>query len=693
MSLRDITIKHTYYGDDGVSILKDFYAPALDNAIKYDRITGYFSPKVLAIAARGFAGLITNGGRVRLITSVALDEETMSAVKASKDSSLLEPFLLGTFTEIVSDLERNYLNSFAKLLQEGKIEMRVVCLPQGGILHEKIGIIEDVFGNKISFNGSNNETISGWMRNIESFRVFCSWDEWCTDYIKADEENFEKLWNSNYPEAITLPVDKAIKEKLIQTYGGGGDNPGGSGRDNPPGRGEDKLRWYQKEAIRSWRDNGFRGIFEMATGTGKTWTGLYALKQLMEESNCRLYVITVPLKHLIPQWMDDITTIFPEARTIQISSENPTWRNELPQIIRSYAKKYTNDITIAISTYSSFSTDDFREIMTSYDTFSPFEKCILADEVHNAKTEKILNNAEIFDYKLGLSATPKNEYAENDDPESNVNRMIEGFGGIIYRYTLDQAINEGYLVRFEYYPIFLELDEQEIEKYLKYTKQISAILNGDEIDYDALTRISNKRASVVKKAESKKYQLPNTLADIKAKGQHRYMLVYCDDMNQISDAQRALFDNNIVSCKVTYEETIAERQKLFDLFAKGQVDCLVARKCLDEGVNIPATQTAILIASNTDQREYIQRLGRILRTYEGKNKSVIYDMVILPPSDNGAANGGRFEKTVINELRRMEFFSRNSINSNDVIEQINVACNRYNISIDDLRKEPKNGQD
>ena len=120
---------------------------------------------------------------------------------------------------------------------------------------------------------------------------------------------------------------------------------------------------------------------------------------------------------------------------------------------------------------------------------------------------------------------------------------------------------------------------------------------------------------------------------------------------------------------------------------------MVARKCLDEGVNIPATQTAILIASNTDQREYIQRLGRILRTYEGKNKSVIYDMVILPPSDNGAANGGRFEKTVINELRRMEFFSRNSINSNDVIEQINVACNRYNISIDDLRKEPKNGQD
>lgn len=178
MKLRDVDILPAYSTDDGKDLLDSFYNPVLECAVKYDRVTGFFSPKVFAIAARGFRKCVENNCKIRIITSVCVEDETWDAInestKLSNVSRCLDDY---TLDSVHDELDYNYLQLFMYLYSTGILEMKVAAVREGnGIFHEKIGIITDSFEDSVSFSGSNNETANGWINNIEEFKVFKDWE-------------------------------------------------------------------------------------------------------------------------------------------------------------------------------------------------------------------------------------------------------------------------------------------------------------------------------------------------------------------------------------------------------------------------------------------------------------------------------------------------------------------------------------
>lgn len=690
MGLRDLNLRHTY-SSESHDLLQEFYNPVLESARFYDRITGYYSPKVFALASKGFAQFIRHQGRIRLLTSVQVDQSTFDALKKYDDQLTEVPrHILPELNldELQTQLEKDYYDIFVYLLHSNKLELRIVAtVGEVGILHQKVGIITDRNGDSVSFSGSNNETVYGWTKNIEKFKVFPSWLDATHDYYEDDVMGFDVLWNGKSSTVCVMTINEALKQssfqftqpdisiedKLHRISGEGAsarppiDSVEDEPRSRPAGEGV-TIRPYQQDAIDAWTDNGYMGLFEMATGTGKTITGLAAINSFYETHSRLFCVIAVPLRHLVPQWMEDIDKLFPEARIIKVGGDYPTWRDELPRQVRLFSKGKVDQVII-ITTYASMITDDFIGIMKAYDN----EYCLLADEAHNAGTERTLEAIPIFKYRLGLSATPRNKWTDVDKDE-----LIKSFGGIVYSYPLKDAIKNGVLVPYDYRPISIYLNDEEAREYIALSHKISVAMNynEDNKNSNAVTALLNQRSAVMKNAEEKNHTLENLMKNLITAGEHKMMLVYCDNQAQIAEAQQILDDLNINSSKITFKESLPERWKLLSDFAIGFVDALVARKCLDEGVNIPSTRTAVLMASNTDSREYIQRLGRVLRTYDGKAKANIYDFVVLPPSNEESS---RYKYLLRSELERVSFFEENAINEAEITKFRNNIETRYNI--------------
>lgn len=660
---RELEIKKLYSSRRGNTV-SDFYEPTLKRCRRYDRTSGYFSPSVLALAASGFANFANNGSKMRLLTGIELSRETLDAIKNSGDYGRIDGILMSKITP--EELEENNLESFAKMLATGVIEMRVALLPDNdeGILHKKVGLMEDDWGNKIYFCGSNNETYNGWARNIEEFAVFCNWWSYEDECIINDQRrDFDDLWEGREEHTIVCPVSEAVKWHIIREVNSSNSY---SRADLKSIKDSDlEPRPYQVEAITAWRKNNYRGIMEMATGTGKTLTSLFAAREYFDDDIDGLLVVVVPFKHLIEQWEKDVWKIFQNSRLIRVSSDFPSWKQELPLAVRAYERGETTTKTIVLTTYKSFSSQLF------YDTFKNLKRknVLIADEIHNARSKDYIDCFKLFDARLGLSATPRNDFVENE-AGGNIDLMIEEMGGIIYEYPLDLAIKNGVLVGYEYYPWFVFLSDEEAEEYKRISEKIASFLASDA-DND-IGGLLAKRGAVVKNASEKKDAFPRILDKIIDNKANQFLLVYCDSAAQISEAQEILTHKDIVSSKITYNEDIKERAERLAAFEEGNIDCLVARKCLDEGVNIPPTRTAIIMASNTDNREYIQRLGRILRNYTDvcgnkKEKAVVYDLVICAPDESE-----RYSWIKKTELRRMKFFAENALNKEYSERQIDL---------------------
>jgi superfamily II DNA or RNA helicase len=686
--LTDLNLKGIYSSDTD-DLVREFYNPVLENAIQYDRITGFFSPKVLALASRGFARFFHNGGKIRVLTSIKVDQQTLESLERYEGQinelpdSLIPAFNLD---ELQTQLEKDSYDVFVSLLHQGAIELRIAATADdAGILHQKVGIITDRNGNALAFSGSNNETYYGWKINIEKFMVFPSWENMTHQYYSSSQEDFDALWNNERDAVRVMSVSQALKnnvltlsrpdvsldDKIAELLVEECINKAGGTTTGTQALSGISIRPYQQDAINSWVNNNYRGLFEMATGTGKTITGLFAVESLANQNGKLFCVIAVPLRHLVPQWMEDIEKIFPDARIVKVGSDYPTWRDDLPFHVRQYYKGRTNKI-IVLTTYASMGTNDFTNIIKSYDN----NCCLIADEVHNAGTERILDVIDLFKYRLGLSATPRNKWTD-----INEDKLVNTFGGIVYSYPLSEAIKNGVLVPYDYFPVAVYLNDEEAASYIDLSRKISAVMrqNEETRNSEMLTALLNQRSAIMKNAEEKNGLLRDLLSRLYEQGQYDKMLVYCDNQSQIADAQSILSDLHINSSKITFRESLPDRWRLLKDFSMGFVNTLVARKCLDEGVNMPSTKTAVLMASNTDSREYIQRLGRVLRTYPGKNKSIIYDFIVLPPHSNDIH---KYKYLLRSELERVAFFQDNALNAESVADFKNDIELRYNISQD-----------
>jgi superfamily II DNA or RNA helicase len=689
MNLKDLELKRSY-DSDADDILNDFYIPALAVATFYNRLAGFFSSSSLAIAARGILGLIENNGTMKIIASPKLNENDLQVMMdaGGNDEKFIEEKLLSELTEIRDDFTRDHVFALGWMLANNKLEIKVAIsydhegrpisindAQQSGIFHQKVGILSDIDGNTITFSGSVNETAMGWLGNVEEFKVFRSWELIEEEYLKTDLIKFNNYWSDDCQRLRVIPVPDAVRKRLIEIAPTNIKDINLSRWNiiNSSKKKINKLYDYQICAIDNWMNSDEKGIFEMATGTGKTFTALGCLKEIYKKYQETLVVITCPYQHLGQQWKREIDKFGIQYDTmINADAINSSWKNQLTDAITEMSLGYKKRIII-ITTHRTFSSTIFKNIIQN--TKGKFKTFLIADEVHGLGASNAMTGL-ISEYvaRLGLSATPKRWY-----DSVGTGAIYDYFGGVVYEFNLDKAINSintatgrTYLTPFRYIPIFTSLTEEELEEYNKITKTLSKKYNQNKSNIEKLKFIELlifKRANIIKDAENKLLVLENVLSEIN--NSMDGTLIYCST-KQIDHVMKALSTKNIHSHRFTMEEStkpekqygnISERDFILKMFGANKYKILVAMKCLDEGIDIPSARNTILMASSGNPREYIQRIGRVIRRYPDKSESRIYDIIVIPTLNKLSAELKFLELKILKkELERYEEISKLSIN-------------------------------
>lgn len=715
MSLKDSCIKSEYRSLID-NVVQDFYVPLLKEAVTYRRAVGFFSSSSLVDISKGIAAIAKRRGKIQIVASPYLSDEDIEAIRNGyeKRNVIIENALLSQLSDENMDfysMER--LNLLANLIAEGILDIRIAYTEDDrgiGMYHEKMGIIEDAEGNKVAFSGSMNESSTAMSINYETIDVFRSWgDEFEANQAQLKENAFVSIWNDTEPNIHVLEfpsisqalIDKYKKKRSsfdideLQFF----DVP--IKRKNVSGKRigaripkDISLYEYQKEAIVSWAGENYRGIFDMATGTGKTLTGLGAVSKLSEDVCDELSVfILCPYQHLVEQWVEDIVKFNIKPIIGYSASPQKDWKKRLQKAIKDQKVRKDKSFFCFVTTNATFSSKFVQDIIEEIKT--PI--LLMVDEAHNvgAKTyAKLLDDR--FQYRLALSAT-----LDRHRDEEGTAALYNFFGRKCIEYTLERAIREDKLTPYKYYPVVVYLNEDELATYEYYTQEISKCIIKDKNGKTKLNSygetLAIKRSRVVAAAAQKLDALRREIVPYKNKNN---ILVYCGatnvinenadrsetdegDIRQITAVTRILgneFDMSVA--KFTADESMDERTQIKANFSKGErLQVVVAIKCLDEGMNIPGIRTAFILASTTNPKEYIQRRGRVLRKSTGKNFAEIYDFVTLPrPLDDVYSltkeATSKDLALVRNELERIKEFGRlamNSMDSHDLIWNIEEA--------------------
>ena len=667
MSLRDIDIHHSYisYGDNGIA--SALLNPALKQARIYKRSVGFFSSGVLTVLLDGISALVRNNGQIYLIASPQLSEGDIQTINTAYD--LRQKKIEGKFTEefmtALDNLEEDHLKMLLELVSKGYMDIKIAVTKKNGIYHDKLGIITDMEGNSIAFYGSSNASYKAYCENYEKIRVVRSWISGEQDSVADEISEFNNLWNNANPFVDVFEYTECAKKKIFEYV---------SQRKSEKERsGPIVLRDYQEDAIQAWINNNYHGFYVMATGTGKTWTAIYSAKELLEKKDV-VMVVCAPYKHLIKQWAEDIIKVFPEAKLIMVSSENLSWESQLTQAI--IKKKYTRDTQIiVISTISSFYLKRFiTTLMKSTD-----EKLLIVDEAHRfTKRSEMMNR--MFHYMLGLSATPFSGKTMTKGKE-----LMDFFGGQVFNLPIEVALERRFLVPYYYYPIYVHSTEDEENRFRAYSQKIvSCYRNNQLINPDLLVKSLRGRLRVISMAEEKQTSIDQIIKPFKDTD---HFVVYCGDGKLFSDdrgeeirhiqsVKNTLSDAGFRVSQFTAKENMTERMKLVEAFNKGDIAALVAIRCLDEGINIPSIKSALILSSNDDYREFVQRRGRILRTYKDKKYANIYDVIVLPSSD--------MTTWASIEFRRYYEYARLAINSKELLDDLQGKLKFYELTIGDI---------
>jgi superfamily II DNA or RNA helicase len=643
-----------------VDFAVDFYNPLLSRAIEYKRGVGYFTTGWLESASRGIVNLAENGGTAKWIASPILDDEDWQAIKegeAARSDPQLKAALEDSIDSLQAELSTNARNAIAWMIADGLLEIKF-AVPHGelrGQFHDKFGIARDREGNRISFHGSQNDSQNAF-QNYEAYSIDCDWmSDREAEGVELQEARFDALWENEKANVSTFTLPESI-EADIQKLRTTDDRPY-----TPPPEviNEEKnnvitLRDYQQTAVKNWEDNQRCGLFEMATGTGKTYTAIGAMRNLLQEYRQRdqslLVVITVPMTHLAKQWAESLADFDYLSPKLLYGSYRTDWKGALQSLIDDM-ELGLSEAEIIITTHQTGSTPFFRQQVRSADC----DSLVIADEVHNLGAEHRRKGlVQEFDYRLGLSATPERFY-----DEEGTEFLFRYFDKTVFEFTLSDAIPE-YLTPYEYYPRIVEMDGEELDRYRKISHKLAKLSNSDDTDIEETReRLLTKRANILKSARRKYDELEAILDEIDID----HLLVYTN-FEQIDEVQKRMADRGVVQHRFTAEEDDEERQRLLTAFAEGRYEALVAMKCLDEGVDVPSTRQAILMANSRNPKEFVQRRGRVLRQHSesGKEKAVIYDMVVVPTTNPDAELAASEKGILTRELERFEEFAATSLN-------------------------------
>ena len=679
MPLRELTLS-SEYRSDGADLVADFYTPCLRHATRYWRAVGYFTSGGLALYAVGLATFVRRGGKMQLVTGPCLASDDIEAIQrgyeARRDTQLLSDFRNSDLQTAAQDK----LALLTWLVAHGHLDIKIACTSDANemnpraIYHEKIGIFLDDTGDAVAFAGSLNETVGGLLSNFESIDVYLSSGD-TQQRVQQKVDNFKRLWDNttdklNVVDFPTALAEEFLSPQLVYDTTPSPDLPGVVEPEEAYLPSELVLRAYQREAIDAWFANDCRGLWEMATGTGKTITALSALAKLKTEQEHLFVLIACPYKHLVDQWHEE--TVRFGFEPIVAYENSATWVNQFNTAVMRYNCD-VHKVVCVITTHTTFIGETMQKLLSKLKRSAAF----VADEVHHlgaARSRQHLPN--VFACRLGLSATPNRWF----DTEGTA-AIRRYFGETVYEFSLGKAIENRYLCSYCYHPHLVELTDEELDDYKDLTDRIARLYrrtNADEPN-EALDRLLIKRATLLNKAENKLPTLEQLIEDRNDSLHHA--LFYCAP-GQINSVLPMLTDLGLRVAKFTAKESTTERQELLEMFASGHLQALVAMRCLDEGVDVPSTQTAYILASSSNPKEFIQRRGRILRKAPGKEHAEIHDLIAVPPQAHRQYRSATFaaeRKIVRLELKRFNEFAGMALNLFQARSRIWEVAKDYNL--------------
>lgn len=713
-----------------------FYHDALKNSNRLELLLGYFSSSAINALSESFAQFIHRGGVVHMIINDILSSSDKAAViEGQRFGESLPTFDLSDINKLAQTLQgydRHFFECIAWLIAHERIILKIVRPKHGkGISHFKSGVFYDN-QEQVGFKASCNFTSYGLLENLEEIEVYFSWENGRSGkFIKKRIDYFKEIFVGKADFVDYLDATQ-IKEAIQSNFGGKDEDElliqeqdlldqkkrfqkrYTKKHDNFSVKSEPRFpypegpRPYQEEAYNNWIKHDKKGLFAMATGTGKTLTSLNCL--LNEYQNDGIYraIILVPTIELVSQWKKECQKF--EFQNIITVSSRQRWDKNLAFI--NLSSRFTYSPFIIVTTYASFHRRKFQEYFRQL----PPNTLLIADEAHNLgspQLTKLLPGIHLHK-RIGLSATPDRQY------DTLGNLALENFFNdkppFVYNYTMEMALKSEWLCPYAYYPHIVYLTTEETEAYMALSRQLLIYFDPKtksyqkcpEVDYLLLAR---KR--LVHKAANKKHIFEQIINDeFDKRGNLKYTLVYVpegldnddgdddhdvhtfDDQDELQEnaEELSLIDEYTKLIRAVdpsimvkqYTAKTGDRPQTIKDFQEGKIHVLTSMKCLDEGVDVPRSELAIFCASTGNPRQFVQRRGRVLRLHKQKAFAVIHDLVVVPQVSEEESTFGMERSFVQKELLRVVDFSVLSDNKSYTYKALRPILEYYNLNLNDL---------
>lgn len=685
--LRNLDL-HPVYDSADYDLVKDLITPLLGESHEYWRGVGFFTSGWLQNACKGIVDLVCNGGVARIVTSPIMQKEDWEALQAgdqAKRDCILRDMLREHVLDLSNALSKDTLNALAWMVAENVLDFRF-AIPResniGGDYHDKVGVFIDSNNDVVAIHGSFNDSAKGSL-NGEAFSVFRSWEDGQRPYVEQHHSRLVKLWQRGNSQFQVILLPDAIRDQIVALRTGKrpwklnyeADDNDIDLVSSQSQTVDVSLRPYQQEAIEAWKQFAFKGIFEMATGTGKTYTALSAAMERRKHLKQVALIILVPYLHLLEQWRRNSEKF--GFLPILCSGNHNQWPNEVRSKIQDYRLGVLPSICI-IAVHQTAATKRFNAAVKN---LPPETTVLIADEVHSLGASHLRDALLPWPkMRIGLSATPRRWY-----DEEGTKILLDYFGGVCFEYSLEQAIGY-FLTPYRYLPLLTSLTDDEMDEYEELSRSIGLLLAFQNVDSDTdvrerLKKLLLRRAQVVSAAENK---LPLLLKVLKKQiaaceetgTELRDVLIYCAPGTH-KEILSAVSDLGIRCHEFVHTVTMNKRQEVLKQFAEADIQALIAIHCLDEGVDIPSTRTAYFLASTTNPKEFIQRRGRILRKFKGKAHADVYDFVVVPDIQHAHLRRDYDLSLLRREMPRFAEFSASANNEFEARSVIWDTVNAY----------------
>jgi len=696
MKFEDLDIKE-FYDSRQSFVYGDFFNRILPHCNLYCRFGGVFSGNKFVQCAEGLQDFIKgNDGKMELILIPDFDDHDKEAFTEESKKKIITKKWKVELDKIEDIFKQNHVKALAWMIAHDKLEIKLI-LPQdengkpltknelkGKSILNEVGIFFNQNDEEqITFNGKF-DLETGEVISINTSR---SWNDIEKLRIDRDYEKFNRLWSEKNIFKIDGIVCKieSLSDELLEYF-----------HEVAPEKQEEielkklpKLHDYQEDAVEKWEENGGIGIFEMATGTGKTYTGIGCIKKLEEQHEKLVVVIAAPYVNLVDQWEKELADWY--IPTIKLDKG---WTKQIRNEISSINQTSEKRLLVFICSHAKFARDELLNEIK----FCKVPTMLIVDEAHHAGSgysikdddgimaaegsRKGLSNH--YKYRLALTATLERHH--DDDGTGFLLKYFKGTKEIskVFILDLEEAIRKGFLCEYDYHVYFVDLTADEYERYKELTHKAMINLNSkDPIKKRYGESVLIERAKGIRDAEQKIGKFVEIMKEVP---EIKHLLVFCSEKQDphlieiLDNSEEKLGMEHHDYYRISYNNPSdkRDRQKILRQFAEEDYKIILSNKVLDEGMDVPEAKRCIILASTGNPTQFIQRRGRVLRkfrdTYKDgtrKEYAEIYDILVRPNIQGMEKDSIKLERGIIRgQLDKITEMSKLARNQDKCLEKI-----------------------